>query len=839
MNNGPIDAQAAQQSEHLRKLALLKDDYLSKLPEKLTQIETLWSKLCFFNWSIEAVHVLHNLVHALAGSGKVFGLPKLSQTAQRLEGQVQLLLQSGRVPDESQKKEIDKLVAALHGAAQLQQAAVMRGDAQKIEAVDTAAAMVTDGGGDGQLVFLVDDDPHVSDHLATQLQAAGYSVQSFQQLVELFDALPTTPPAAVLLDVAFPEGSLAGIDAVEKIRAATGVRTPILFTSARGDVTARLRALRVGGDGYFTKPIDVSALVKKLNEFITSAQKSQPRVLVVNDNVSLGEQIKSLLEQHGYAVKLLVQPLDTIQAIVKFKPELMIVQLNMRDVGGLELAGVIRQQENLVDLPITFVSDTDDTASEEKAMALGISAFLNTPVEEAELLAVVRTQVGSSRAIARQIRGASQTDPHTGLANRKYFLAQLEQNVALAGLSEVQHSLVYIALDHFEEIREQIGIVGLETLHEELAEVLQDNLSISDLATQLADGNFAVLTKKDCEDAVMEFAQNLCDAISARPFVVKSDELNLTCSISILTLDGVTSSVQDVILKVESAAEAAQRAGGNQVFRPTTRVSEYKSLDGDVSLEPKIVEALGKRAFRLVFQPILSVGEESEDFFEVLLRLNISDDKALLPEQFYPIVEAKGLEKDVERWTIEHAIDRLSGHGRARVNARFFIKLSPATLSVGTFLPWISNCLSSSRLRGEQQIIFEMDEKDVLTRINRVSKFAKDLKKVNCGFAIGRFGNSESSLELLKTIPVDYVKIGDPFTTQLRHNSELRDRVESLAKAAWLKGIEVIAVGVDSPQTMAQLWDIGVRHFQGYYVEDPHESLEFDFRKAAERYLRA
>lgn len=836
MNNGPIDTSPNQQSEHLQKLALLRDDYISKLPEKLRQIETLWSKLCFFNWSLEAVRVLHNLVHGLAGSGRVFGLPALSDTAQRMEIQVQNLLQSGRVPDESQKKQIDELVAALHTAAQLQQAAVIR---QAEKSPDAATKVATTRGGAGRLVFVVDDDPHVSKYLAAQLQAAGYTVRTFHQLVEMYNVISETPPAAVVLDVVFPEGSLAGIDAVEKIRATTGTRTPILFTSARSDVTARLRALRAGGDAYFIKPIDASALVAKLDEFISSTQQSQSRVLVVNDDAALGEQIKTLLEQHGFLVNLITQPLDTIQAIVRFKPDLMVMQIEMSDVGGLELAGVIRQQDYLVDLPIVFVSNTDDIAAREKATALGISAFLTKPVEEAELLAVVRTQVGKSRAIARQIRSASQTDPQTGLANRKYFLAQLEQAIARAGQTEPVQNLAYLALDHFEEIREQIGIMGLDSLHEQLAEVIQDCMADAGLASQLSDGNFAILTQKYDESAVMEFAQSLCDAVAAQPITVGNETLNVTCSAAVLTLGSEINSVKEALLKVEAAAEAARRAGGNQAFRPTTKISEFVSPIGDAFQQQQIVEALKNKAFRLVFQPILSVGEEGEDIFEVLLRLNVSEDKAILPEQFYPIAEAKGMLNDIERWTIEHAIDRLSGHGRARASAKFFIKLSPATLSIGTFLPWISNCLSSSRLRGEQQIVFEMSEKNVITRISEVSKFANGLKQVNCGFAINQFGNSDSSFELLNKIPVDYIKVGEPFTTQLRHDASLREQLKSLTKAAWLKGIDVIAVGVDSPQTMAQLWDIGVRHFQGYYVEDPHESLEFDFRKAAERYLRA
>ena len=89
----------------VKKFAVLREDYKQKLPAKIGNIEQLWEKLRYFNWSDEAFHILHNFVHALTGSGKTFGFSALSDCARELESYLHDLLISHQAPDEKSTKE--------------------------------------------------------------------------------------------------------------------------------------------------------------------------------------------------------------------------------------------------------------------------------------------------------------------------------------------------------------------------------------------------------------------------------------------------------------------------------------------------------------------------------------------------------------------------------------------------------------------------------------------------------------------------------------------------------------------------------------------------------------
>lgn len=822
---------SSQPRDPMKKLAALREDYSRKLPAKLQQVTDLWNKCCYFNWSTEALVVLHNLVHSLAGGGKTFGYPALSDAAKQLEAQLETIVQSPHVPDDQQKSHISQLVAALPVSLQAAQTVVTE------PTIAEAAKPKVEVQRAQQLIWVVDDDTHMANYLASQLQMSGFAAQPCHHLTELFDGIKQQTPAAVVLDIMFPEGSLSGIDAVEKLRSITGERTPVVFVSSRSDMTARLRAFRAGGDAYFTKPADPAGLVQKLDELVTAQSKKSHRILVVDDDADLGNYFKQVLETEGMVVQVLTKPLNVIQEVMQFEPDLVLLDLTMPHVDGFELAGVLRQENKLVDLPIVFLTGVTDPAARSKADTLGVNGFLSKPVDDAQLIRVVKHQVSESRRVSSKIKQASQYDTASGLANRKYFLANLEQAIAGIDTSHSNPGMIYITLDHFDKIRNQVGIVGLASLFDAFADRIQQQLATQELAAQLAEGVFALLTRADEEEAILARAQELYKAVFEQPVTYADHSLSLTGSVGVLPLTTNPRDVHEALAKAEQAAGLASKAGGNQVCEYPSS-SEAVATTSDTETQHKIAEALKNRSFRLVFQPIVGMGEDDEEFFEVQLRLLDENDKIILPEQFYPIAEAKGLLKDLDRWTIEEAISRLSDSPKARAGARFFIRVSPASLNVGTFLAWISNCLSSSRLRGDQRIVLEMPEKDVVTRIKDVAQFATNLQKVNCGFAIEEFGTTHASRSLLNDISLDFVKVGERFTQHLRKDASVLEELRTLSKTAWEKGIEVIAGAVDNPQTMAMLWELGVRHFQGYYVEQAHESLEFDFRKAAERYLR-
>ena len=806
------------------KLAALREDYIQKLPGKISNIDDLWNKLRYFNWSDEAFHILYNFVHALSGSGKTVGFSALSERARDLEIYLNDTLNSGQVPDENQQEKITQLLDALHVAAE--------NPDTDVTALVEVEPLNNDKNIDRseKLIYLVDDDEHMAEFLSLHLINAGYKVNVFHQIKDIYEALKQASPDAVIMDIMFPEGSLAGIDTVDNIRAMTGTRTPILFMSARTDVTARLRVVRAGGDAYFTKPVNLDALINKLDECALPDVSEGYRVLVIEDDVDLSEYYEIVLQKAGIVTQVVNQPMKAIQVIQEFKPDLVLLDMNMPEINGLELATIIRQEEQLVALPIVFVTSETNPEMQARAKSLGGDDFLTKPVDDTTLVEVAHRQIIKSRHLTKTLKQVSRYDLLSGVINRNSFLADLERVVATTHEKEVCSALLYITIDFFDVIRKQIGLTGLTSLANEFAQRIQQSLEVGDQVSQMSESVFAVLAISPDEASMKKRADLIHKNITQSCVVIDKHKLDIKCSLGIAFISDSTQNVNELLAQAEQAATKENNEDGNQVQQYGGSQSKESAGQTDADLREKIIRGIKKRSFRLVFQPIINLADEEQEFYEVLLRMVDEENKAVLPSQFFPVAEQEDLLHEIDRWAVENAITMLSQNIRIRTRGTFFIKVSGESISSASFTTLICNCLSNSRLRGEQKVVFEMHEKDIVSRLNDVIEFARILKTMSCGFAVEHYDISKQNYSLLDEPNVDFVKIDGSKISESKDNHEL----QKLVKEVQEKDKNIIIGSIENPSIIAMLWGWGVRHYQGYYIEEPHESLDFNFGQAVD-----
>ncbi|UCE88807.1 MAG: response regulator transcription factor, partial [Pseudomonadota bacterium] len=363
-----------------QRLQAIRDSYADRLPDKLDQVQKLWEKLHYLNWSDEAFLLLRHLVHNFAGSGRTFGFSSLSEVAARLDACLNDIIEAQRVPDEGEQARITTFVMALQAAA-LQPDAVDTQEDTKRVAPGAAAKM-------GKRVFVVDNDRHVARYVAEQLAGLGYSVRTFDRINAAYKGLSEETPDAVLLDVVFPEGGLAGVEAVANIRVLSGTRTPVLFISVRNDITARLRAVRAGGDAYLTKPLDITALQEQLDALLRNKSADLYRILIIDDDLDAANPLALELQKKGFATHIVNYPMNAIHEVTEFSPDAVLMDLNMRECDGMELARVLRQDDDFVGMPIIFLADKVDAETRQRAAAISDDCFPK-PVDTELLTATI------------------------------------------------------------------------------------------------------------------------------------------------------------------------------------------------------------------------------------------------------------------------------------------------------------------------------------------------------------------------------------------------------------------------------------------------------------------
>lgn len=401
------------------KLAALQAVFHQSIPAKLQDIRTIWEAV--IDSDNPAVrNELYRKVHSLAGAGGTFGLHLLSKVAYELEILIKPLMDDLRQPSEDERLTIDMLLGRLD---------TLSSDFMPIAVEYATTNMEQEKStlSDNNLVYIVDDDEILLDTLAMQIQQAGYDVHTFTDTEQFVATCQQVMPAAVIIDMVFTESSTAGAEAIDALKNNAMMPPLVIFISVRGDIESRLFAVRVGAHRYLTKPIDIDKLIDTLNGMTTRAIRSSFRVLVIDDERTLAAYYAEILRDSGIQVEVLNDSIKGLEVIESFKPELILMDVFMPRCSGLELAAVIRQDDQYANIPIVFISTETNLDKQMAALDLGGDDFLTKPIDPRHLIQAVIARLKRSRWVNRL-----KLELQAEIDQNRYQVAALEQHAMLS-----------------------------------------------------------------------------------------------------------------------------------------------------------------------------------------------------------------------------------------------------------------------------------------------------------------------------------------------------------------------------------------------------------------------
>ena len=264
--------------------------------------------------------------------------------------------------------------------------------------------------------------------------------------------------------------------------AAVGVRSKNLVVIAHEkDIQLRLQALRAGAAAFFVAPVGSGELAERLHALCRPGREPEARVLVVDDDQMQSLLLDRILCSAGYQVRTLCDALQILEVLDEFRPEIILMDLNMPDANGAELTAIIREQEAYATIPILFVSSERDPARQIDALSMGGDAFITKPIMPELLVKAVSQRMALMRSARRRLRLAEHTDPGTGLATRRYFISRLERAIAEPDIGEPGNALVIVALDGASRIDERTGTAAADLVRERIGRLIAARLESGDL----------------------------------------------------------------------------------------------------------------------------------------------------------------------------------------------------------------------------------------------------------------------------------------------------------------------------------------------------------------------
>lgn len=544
------------QEKLLAQLKALHDTYATGLPEKVSQIRSGLDTLRS-GWDDKLLRTLHRQVHSLTGSGATFGYAEVSDTARKLEQLLKQLSEMNAGPGHEWVQQIEPLLSALEQASQTSMTDVVTA-VSTLSRIQTRTAVLPES--EHRLIFVVDDDTSLAREQCLQYELHGYQVREFHDFVGLKDAVRKDRPKAIIMDVIFPAGDLAGIQEIADLRQGFDNFPPVIFVSQREDLEARLASVRAGAAAYYTKPLDLAGVIETLDRLTTYDQGEPYRVLVVDDDESLAYHNALILQRAGMETRVLTDPAHILELLADFQPELILMDLYMPMCTGIELAAVIRQQEAYVGTPIVFFSVETDIAKHLDAMRAGGDDFLIKPITPDHLLATVEARVRRARILTSlMVR-----DGLTGLLNHTSIEEHLIRELGLQLRQGGELSYAMIDLDHFKQVNDQYGHAAGDRVIRGLSRLLRQRFRQTDLLGRYGGEEFVVVLPATDEKLAARLLNEVREAFPNIRFSEGEKQFSVTFSAGVASAPPFNDAVT-LQGEADRALYRAKQAGRNQV----------------------------------------------------------------------------------------------------------------------------------------------------------------------------------------------------------------------------------------------------------------------------------
>lgn len=431
----------------------------------------------------------------------------------------------------------------------------------------------------------------------------------------------------------------------------------------------------------------------------------------------------------------------------------------------------------------------------------------------------VQTDVTEQRQYITDLSFYATHDRLTALPNRALLEDRLEHSYATAKRYNQLMAVVFIDLDDFKPINDTFGhAIGDEVL-KEVSERLRCQSRNSDTLARLGGDEYILLLSEiHSELQVVTIVERIIDCID-KAFHINDLELHITCSVGISLYTPDIDSSQILLQQADMAMYRAKQNGRN-TYSIYTSDLDVAATD-NMRLRNDLRVAIQHDQLIIHYQPQIDGRTGRVSGIEALLRWNHPVRGMISPVEFIPLAEANGQIVPIGQWVLEHACI----FARELIDAKLCdcpisINVSPIQMQRQPFDQVVIATLEKVGLPAKY-LELEITESILLQDMDRVLKMLKDLHSYGVRMAIDDFGTGFSSLNYLKLLPLNKVKIDKSFINEVIRNPHDAALTKSIISMAHHLSMSVIAEGVENLAQYTFLLNNKCEYFQGYFFSKP------------------
>jgi len=560
----------------------------------------------------------------------------------------------------------------------------------------------------------------------------------------------------------------------------------------------------------------------------------QPKILIVDDHNANIISLKIILKKIDAELLSAESGNEALAIVLEENITLILLDVNMPQMDGFEVASLLKEDEKTKHIPIIFVTAMDrDDKNSIRGYNSGAVDFIYKPIDPFVLLSKINVfldlwhlksgleeEIDIVKKKEEEILFLSGHDVLTGLSNRRKFHEQLNAEINRAERSQEKLALIFLDLDGFKKINDSLGHDAGDYLLQQLSLSFKKEIRDSDLLARYGGDEFVLLFSniKD-ENAIVKRIKNLVNAASQK-FAYNYHDLKVSASIGVSLYPDHALTDTELLSSADTAMYLAKEEGKN-CFRFYNQSLDAK-LKRNLMLDQYLQNALKNDEFELYFQPVIDLQANKIIGAESLIRWQKNSDLGFVsPEEFIGIAESNGTIHAIGLWVLEETLKLMDEYPTLKMA----INASSLQFMNNKLYDALKANIDKGRLN-PQFLEIEITERLLLDNLDTPESRLNDISALGFSLSIDDFGTGYSSLSYLRNCPVNTVKIDKSFVSNIpdKPNEALCKAILAMAEAL---NLNVVAEGIETEHQKEFLRDAKCNLAQGYYFARPLPKEEF------------
>ena len=506
--------------------------------------------------------------------------------------------------------------------------------------------------------------------------------------------------------------------------------------------------------------------------------------------------------------------LETIENLWKVDPEVQVVVCSAySDYDWMELLGRLGHSDKLIVIKKPFEPIEILQSASALSQKWQNARALKRHVEGLERVVTDRTS--GLEAANRQLRHLASHDSLTGLPNRLLLDDRITQAIAQANRQAHEFAVAVLDLDRFKLINDSLGHRAGDELLCEVAVRLKGAIRAVDSIARLGGDEFVIIFDGPMtRTETLEMGKRLLK-VMALPMRLSGIDVHVSPSIGVALYPRDGTTIDTLLAHADAAMYYAKERGRNSVECYTESMGSV--TQERVKLESELHEALRLGQFELHYQPKVDTATGRINSAEALIRWRHPQRGLVAPAEFIPVAEECGLLDAIGEWVLLEACRQGKiWQQRGPRALRIAVNLAPSQFRLVDLVGQIWRALDASGL-DPTLLEIELTETAVMSDAEESVHILEAISRMGVLVSVDDFGTGYSSMSYLRRFPIDKLKIDRCFVEQMTVRQEDASIVRAIISLAHSLRLKVIAEGVETPEQLQLLAELGCDQYQGFY----------------------